>query len=476
VLRLSVSLLILLSCLYGCASTVDSQRDKELDALLETFNKYKDQRVEAKARKQAEGIRKLKIDKVNDNFQISVDLDSASLVRVVEKVLQETATPHSMDKDALHGKVSAAFDNLSVTDALKQLLAPFYFSVYSQNGILIIKNSLDSTTTDKGSDAKVEATPSPGTASKTPVTVEVLCRNTDVSKVLKSLGDFFPKDAKLSMRFSAVPNANAILLTGDPDEVKQAVNIIRRVDRKPKHVFIEAAVIEVDTNALVELGVDITNAARGEFSAINTAFGSLTDTALTFTWAKMANPPALTAAINFLVSKGRARVITRPYIATESGEKATITITNDRYVIVQTSVAGATVSTTVPVSSGAILEITPKVISDKSVLMQVAVEDSEFVPPSQNVAVEVDKNKASTIMQVESGETIIIGGLILDRHSKDDSGFPFLKDVPGLNLLFGKQADSNSKQETMIFLTPHIWEPDISSPVIAPQKSLITGD
>lgn len=443
---------------------------------METFKKYKVQKVEANAKKETEGIKKLTIDKINDNFQISVNLDGASLVRVVEKILRETATPHSLDKEALHGKVSAVFDNLSVTDALKQLLAPLDFSVYSQNGMLLIKNSLESTTADKGPDVKGKATPPPIAASKTAVTVEVLCRNTDVSKVLKSLDDFFPKDPKMPMKFGAVPNANAILLTGDPDEVKQAVKIIRSVDRKPKHVLIEAAVIEVDMNALVELGIDITNAAHGEFSAINTAFGSLTDTALTFTWSKLANPQALTAAIKFLASKGRAQVITRPYISTVSGEKATITITSDRYVIVQNSVDGVTVSTTIPVSSGAILEITPKVISDESVLMQVAIEDSGFVSPPQNVAVEVDKNKASTVMQVESGETIIIGGLILNRHSKDDSGFPFLKDVPGLNLLFGKQSESKYKQETMIFVTPHIWQPDISSPVINPQKPLIMGD
>lgn len=61
----------------------------------------------------------------------------------------------------------------------------------------------------------------------------------------------------------------------------------------------------------------------------------------------------------------------------------------------------------------------------------------------------------------------------MDRQTNEKSGVPLLSEIPLLNLLFGKETDSNDKKEVMIFITPHIWQPDISPPVIKREDALI---
>ena len=107
------------------------------------------------------------------------------------------------------------------------------------------------------------------------------------------------------------------------------------------------------------------------------------------------------------------------------------------------------------------------------VRMDIDVEDSEFVPTVQNVAVEVDKNKATTNAQVESGQSIIIGGLILNRQSYSNAGFPWFRRIPLLNIFFADQERSDTKQEVVIFVTPHIWTPDLDVPLAAKEAFTI---
>jgi type II secretory pathway component GspD/PulD (secretin) len=77
---------------------------------------------------------------------------------------------------------------------------------------------------------------------------------------------------------------------------------------------------------------------------------------------------------------------------------------------VQTAQQGGYVATPQAVSSGVMLVITPTAMSDGTIRMVVNITDSQFVPTTQNVAVETDQNPANTTMLVADGESIVIGG------------------------------------------------------------------
>ncbi|MGR3221024.1 MAG: type II and III secretion system protein, partial [Candidatus Anammoxibacter sp.] len=173
-----------------------------------------------------------------------------------------------------------------------------------------------------------------------------------------------------------------------------------------------------------------------------------------------------TAIIDLLISNEKARLISRPFVSALSGTEAVIHITNDKWVIVESSSDGATITAPAPITSGVVLKITPTLLPGNNMIrMDIFVEDSQFIQPDVDVAVEVDKNSVSTITQVENGTTFIIGGLVSNRRQWKNSGFPILRKIPIINMLFAKQSSQFTEKEVAIYVTPNIWEPSLSPPL-----------
>jgi type II secretory pathway component HofQ len=179
------------------------------------------------------------------------------------------------------------------------------------------------------------------------------------------------------------------------------------------------------------------------------------------------NPRGFRAEIQALVSTNKARIIARPYLATASGRKAKIEITKDQYVIVQQAVSGASITAPQAVGTGVKLEILPQVARDGKVRMDVSVEQSQFVnPDNDNVVTEVARNVAQSTMEVESGQAILIGGMTQHISATTNSGLPWLRHVPILNVLFAKLEADSRRQEVLVYLTPYIvWSPDLTAPI-----------
>ncbi|MDX1775817.1 MAG: hypothetical protein R3297_04490, partial [Desulfobulbales bacterium] len=71
----------------------------------------------------------------------------------------------------------------------------------------------------------------------------------------------------------------------------------------------------------------------------------------------------------------------------------------------------------------------------------------------------IDMRATDSIVRAQNGSTIVLGGLILERVSEDETGIPFLKDIPYLGqTLFAGQAKESEKRELVIMLNPTIIE------------------
>jgi len=86
------------------------------------------------------------------------------------------------------------------------------------------------------------------------------------------------------------------------------------------------------------------------------------------------------------------------------------------------------------------------------------------------------RREANAKVAVKSGETIVLGGFISADKSSGTSGVPFLKDIPGLGLLFRAQSESNSRRELMIFIKPTVLPtPEIAAKVALEEKNKMPG-
>jgi type II secretory pathway component GspD/PulD (secretin) len=163
-----------------------------------------------------------------------------------------------------------------------------------------------------------------------------------------------------------------------------------------------------------------------------------------------------------LLQTDQARIMARPYMAAISGYQAKIDVAEDRYVTTFTENSGDV--TLEPVTSGVTMTITPFLLPDEQIRMDLQVSVSQFVPTLDNVQLARSRSDASSTMRIASGETLVIGGLMAAQAAKSIVGVPGARSVPGLGFLFGERKDSDLKRQLLVYITPYVWEPGMATP------------
>ena len=110
--------------------------------------------------------------------------------------------------------------------------------------------------------------------------------------------------------------------------------------------------------------------------------------------------------------------------------------------------------------TGVTLDVTPRVNPGGLVFMEIKQEQSNPGPASAAVAgnVPVDKRTIQTEVAVQSGETVLLGGLIREGTTTGQAGVPFLSRIPVLGGLFGNQTRGWERQELLVMITPTVIE------------------
>lgn len=90
--------------------------------------------------------------------------------------------------------------------------------------------------------------------------------------------------------------------------------------------------------------------------------------------------------------------------------------------------------------------------------MDINQEVSDVVPTTTSTinSPTVEQRMISTTVSVRDGETVALGGLIQDSHSRTRSGIPYLRRLPILGNLFGSDDHNTSRTELLVLLTPHL--------------------
>lgn len=258
---------------------------------------------------------------------------------------------------------------------------------------------------------------------------------------------------------------NSLLLNGTFQEQQKLSGVLRQLDVPSRQVTLEAKIIAVSQEHNKSLGVNWnwdTIPQRGNYESDND-----TDTAsnnydgnFKF-WHGYAF--RFNAALNALISQGKAKVLATPRIITIPGKEASIFIGD--HIPVQTEKhdnSGSYMSTEY-LDAGIKLQYTPLVSSDgRMVTAQVHTEVSTPVLISELRNYRITSRTADTNVRMFSGETLVIGGLINEEEQNSLQKVPFLGDLPLLGNLFKSRTKKRSKVEVLLLLTPHITEAGVS--------------
>ena len=153
-----------------------------------------------------------------------------------------------------------------------------------------------------------------------------------------------------------------------------------------------------------------------------------------------------------LVENGKARILSRPNIITMSGEQASIQIGGE-IPYTTSNLEGTTVSFR---NYGIILQFKPIVDEQDRITVSVHAESSNMSGQTVDGQPILTTRRADSVVHLDSGSTMVIGGLMDSSDSKNLSKIPLLGDIPIIGEFFKYHSKSKTKRELLILITPTI--------------------
>jgi len=284
---------------------------------------------------------------------------------------------------------------------------------------------------------------------------------TDVDKVQEVLGGL-PGIRMLKFH----EPSKTIIVEDTPENIKKVEKIIAHWDTMPKQVMIEARILEITLTDDMELGVEWA-AILGDVRVGTSSFSNAvmpttqdvspvpdTGSGLFFNLLTGSDTRQFAAAIDALQEKTNVNTLSTPKVLAIHGEPAKVQVGGQQGYSVATTNLGVTTENIQFIDTGIVLEIIPYIDDDGTVLLNVKPSITsalleEGIPVTRTAFVE-------TWLLAESGQTVLIGGLIQDSITKTRSEVPCLGDLPLLGLLFGSRGRSVDKVELVILITPSV--------------------
>jgi len=292
---------------------------------------------------------------------------------------------------------------------------------------------------------------------------------------------------------TADPGTNALVIQASKEAYRTLSEVIALLDIQRPQVLVEALIMEVDVSDGLELGfnavvdllsdweVDVQQVTdevtEGVLSGAGLPAGGLGlnvsrsfDLFSNYGTSPNGDDTTIQAILRASASDGTTNVISAPHILTSDNEEAEIKIGNN-IPIVTSRLDGATGGNGLSTSSnverkdiGVTLRVTPQISEGDTLRLKIYQEISdvnEGLSGNEAIAGEgagpaLTNTKIENTLVVSDGETVVIGGLISDNVDDTVSKVPFLGDIPVLGWAFKTTSTKTTKQNLLLFLTPHI--------------------
>ena len=165
--------------------------------------------------------------------------------------------------------------------------------------------------------------------------------------------------------------------------------------------------------------------------------------------------------IEALESDNKTKLLQEPQVTTFDNYSAEVNVGTTLPVLVpqgEGSVFGTNPYTFQDIDVNIVLNVTPRINSPNEITMQLDTQVSaiiNYVGPDKDRPV-VSNRSAKTNVVVGNGETLLIGGLILEDDSDITGRVPFFGNIPIIKNFFSIDTKSEQQRELLIFITPSI--------------------
>jgi len=270
----------------------------------------------------------------------------------------------------------------------------------------------------------------------------------------------------------------SIIVRGHEPDLDTIDAVIREIDVKTKQVLIEAFIIDASSTFAKALGArvgamtkqgtgdtgttisGITSGGNAATTAagitLGAAAGTISNQGIMGTSGigilKQMGASALKIEIEALESLGLSKTLSQPSVFTLNNQEATIT--QGTQIAYQTTADGTT--TTAFKEAALSLTVTPSIIGDGNVLLDIKVNNDSPVEVAGSDEPGIKTNSIVTKLLVSDGDIVVIGGIKKNTTSNVNSKTPGVSNVPVIGNLFKSKNNSDELVELLIFIAPRV--------------------
>lgn len=266
---------------------------------------------------------------------------------------------------------------------------------------------------------------------------------------------------------------NSILVYASAEDYRVIEQAIKRLDVEPLQVLVEASIVEVTLTDELKYGLEwffknngVVNNRRGEGlldlnSDLKGVNGSLSAVIPGFSYSLVDSAGAVTAVLNALATDSKINVLSSPSLMVLDNRTAEIRV-GDQVPVRLSSQTAYNVSLTQYETyqyrdTGVRLRVTPRVNSGGLVTLEIVQEVTDLGGKDIDSKQYTFLQRAiESVVAVQSGQTIVLGGLIMENNTNREDGIPGLYKVPVVGKLFGATSETTERTELVVMLTPRV--------------------
>tara|TARA_B110000305_G_scaffold47237_2_gene50431 strand:+ start:2942 stop:4486 length:1545 start_codon:yes stop_codon:yes gene_type:complete len=282
--------------------------------------------------------------------------------------------------------------------------------------------------------------------------------------------------AMSNLSITVEDTTRSIIVRGHEPDLDTIDSVIKEIDVKTKQVLIEAFIIDATSTFAKALGArvgviakttggnttisGITNggnaATTGTDITLGAAAGTVSNQGISGTSGigiiRQIGASALKVEIEALESLGLSKTLSQPSVFTLNNQKATIT--QGTQIAYQTTADGTT--TTAFKEAALSLIVTPSIIGDGNVLLDIQVNNDSPVEVAGSDEPGIKTNSIVTKLLVSDGDIVVIGGIKKNTTSNVNSQTPGVSNLPYIGNLFKSKNNSDELVELLIFIAPRV--------------------
>lgn len=292
------------------------------------------------------------------------------------------------------------------------------------------------------------------------------------------------------VRITADQVNNSLLIYASQENYRIIERTLLQLDQPQLQVAIEATVAEVTLNDQLAYGVQFyltsnnLGLGRNNGSAVNTLSSTITDQAINrvlpgfnLLIGRENQPRMILDALHTVTD---VKVLSNPSVVVVDNQKATLQVGDE----VPVSTGSATVLTSSNTvvntieykNTGIILHVTPRVNVNGQVRLDIEQEisnvsktatTSSSSTDSSTLTPTVSQRRVKSTIAVTSGQTVLLAGLISERHDGVRQGIPVLDQIPGVGDAFGHKDTTVKRTELIIFIRPQIIRDNMDAHTVA---------